>query len=420
MTKDNSILFFLLILLFSCDSQETKDLSTYTVSYSNFENIVTIDGVVEPVRSTTLNCPIYIEGVIAYVIEDGTYVEEGDTVCVIEVQELQTAYNQMLLSLENAEAGINKTKAELDMQYALLEAQVKNNEADTQIAQLDSLQLAYSTQNQRRIKELELEKVTIEKAKHQKKLHSLEIIQQSEIRKLELEIQNLRNRSKTMKEQLDALVLKAPCQGLATRAINPLTGNKLLVGDPVWSNMPLVKIPEFNEVKIKIMAPERDYKYINMNDSVYFTFDAMPGNMAFGKIIKKAPMGQPYKRGSKVKLFEVEASVDSLLTLPEPGFTANCHIVLKQIKDTLVVPQIAIFEEDSMKVVYIKRNRGFEMRQVETGLSSPKEAIITAGVQKDEILLLSKPKTSLVKKKTVLPVIAVDSIANPENEVVNK
>jgi multidrug efflux pump subunit AcrA (membrane-fusion protein) len=373
-------------------------IPTHTVSRRTFENSLYIDGYVEPVRSVTATCPPYIEGVVGFLVEDGTPVKAGETLCIVEVAELQTSYDQLKTDLENAEATLNKLHADLDMQYALLEAQVKNNEAETQIALLDSLQLKYATTNQVRIKELELQQVSINKARYEKKLQVLEIIRQSEIRKQELQIRQLDNRLRSAKEKLDALAVKAPQDGLAVRTVNPLTRKKLQVGDPVWHLMPLVNLPEFSAMKVKIEAPEIDYKYINMDDSVIFSFDAMPDNIAGGKIRMKSPVGQPHKEGSKVKFFEIEASIDTTLVMPDPGFTANCRILLKQVKDTLVVPQIAVFEIDSMKVVYVKQKKGFEMRPVSLGLSSPKEAIVASGLQGNEIIALAKPPGRLLKK----------------------
>jgi hypothetical protein len=393
----------LLTVIVSCTSLDSDKLSTYTVTRGDFENVLYIDGYVEPVRSTTANCPPYIEGVIGFLIEDGTYVKEGDVVCLVEVAELQTSYDTWVAALENAEVDLNMTRANMDMQYALLDAQVKNNEAETQIAQLDSLQLQYATPNQVKIKELELAQVTIQKNRFEKKLKALEIIQQSEIRTKELQVQQLVNRLQSAKEQLDALTVKAPKDGLAIRAVSPLTRQKLQVGDPIWHLMPLVNLPDFAAMKVKMQVSETDYKYINVKDSVIFSFDAMPDNQAWGKIEMKSPVGQQYKEGSKVKFFDIEVSIDSTLAMPEPGFTANCRIFLKQIKDTLLVPQIAVFEEDSMKVVYVKQGKQFDMYQVTTGISSPKEAIITAGLQGNEVISLVRPPASAIRKKQFLP-----------------
>ena len=403
MAKFNIALLFLLVFVSSCTFHENNDFSTYTTSRGTFESSIIIDGFAEPLQSSSAACPPYIEGVVSFLVEDGTLVNEGDVVCIVEVQELQTNYDQMLTNLENAQVELNKIRADLNAQYALLQAQVKTNEAETEIAHLDSLQLKYSTPNQARIKELELERVGIEKNRYEKKLKALEIIQQSEIRRRELEIQQFFNNAASAKSRLDALTVRAPKSGLAIRAIYPLTGKKLQVGDPVWHLMPLVTIPELSAMKIKIAAPEVDYRYINIGDSVIYTFDAMPENVAWGKITTKSPVGQQYKEGSKVKFFDIEASIDSALVTPEPGFTASCRIILQQVKDTLAVPQIAVFEEDSMKVVYIRRKNGYEVRQVLTGQSSSKEVIVTSGLQPNEVISLAKPPSNLVNKKVLLP-----------------
>jgi len=402
------LLISFVLLIISC-SQDTN-IATFTVSYGDFSNSLMIEGSVEPVLSTTLTSPRPCDGTIDILVEDGEYVEEGQVVCVIVWQEIQNEYDQIIIALENAEVGIIKTQADLNMQLALLEAQVRTNDADTRIAQMDSLQIAFMSLNQRLIKELELEKATIEKERYEKKLNALKVIQQSEVKKLELEIQRFKIRVAAMKEQLDALTLRAPKSGIVIRANNPLTGTKVKVGDPVWSGFPIATLPQFDQMKVKIQATESDFKMINVNDSVYYTFDAMPDNTGKGKILRKAPIGQPYKRGSSVKFFEIEASIDSVLVMPEPGFTANCRVIIKQADSVLSVPQIAIFEEDSMKVVFVQSKKGYERRQVLTDISSLKESVVSAGLEEGDIITLSKPKLSLVKELISLP----DSIVNKQ------
>ena len=389
------------LLALSC-TQDTK-MSTLTVSYGDFSNTLMIEGFVEPVLSATLSSPRNCDGTIEFLVEDGTFVEEGEVVCVIVFQNLQNQYDEMTMSLETAEVDFNKTKADLNLQFALLEAQVRTNDADTRIAQMDSLQLVFLSSSQRKIKEYELEKATIEKERYEKKLEALKVIQQSEVRKLELQIQRLKTNVQNLKDQLDALSLKAPRSGLFIRSNNPLTGKKLQVGDPVWSNFPIATLPEFKQMKVNIQASESDFKLVSVNDSVSYTFDAMPGNTGTGKILKKSPIGQPYKRGSTVKFFEIEASIDSVLTQPDPGFTANCKIIIKQAENVITIPQIALFDDDSMKVVFVQRKKGYEKRQVQTDISSPKELVITAGLMEGDVITLSKPKLSLIKELIALP-----------------
>jgi multidrug resistance efflux pump len=402
--KSGIYILSVLVLLTSCSSGEEGNHMTYTVTRGDFESTLTIDGYVEPLRSTTANCPPYIEGVIGFLVEDGTYVKEGDVVCIVEVAEMQTRYDQLKSNYEIEQVNLGKAQADLALRYALLDAEVKTNEAETQIARLDSLQLKYAPPNQVKIKELELQQVTIQKNRFEKKLAALEIIRQSEIKKQELKVRQLGNQLQSVKDRLDALTVKAPKDGLAVRATSMMTRKKLQVGDMVWHLMPLVNLPEFaGGMKVIIRAPEADYKYINVNDSVIFTFDAMPDNPAYGKIRMKSPVGQPHKENSKVKFFDIEASIDSVQAMPDPGYTASCRILLKQVKDTLVIPQIAVFEEDSIKVVYVQQGRKFDMQQVQIGLSSSKEAVIVSGLQGNEKISLMKPSSSYLRKKLLLP-----------------
>ena len=358
-------------------------------------------------------CPSDVDGTIIFLLEEGTRVEEGDIVCIIEDVNLAMHYDDMLLELENEKARINKVKADLAMQYALLEAQVKNNEADTKIAHLDSSQLEYSTPSQRRLKELELKRVAIEKAKFDKKLEALAVIQNSDIKRAELRIQRMENRVQSLKSKLDELVVRAPQNGLISLMINGMTGNKNQVGDNIWDGLPIVRIPNMESMKINITASEPDFKGINVGDSVYYKFDAMPGNIGWGKILQKSPVGKPLKRNSKVKVFEIEASIDSVLQMPDPGFSVVCNVVQKVVKDTIVIPQVAIFEGDSIKFVYVKQGKNFEVRQIQTSLSFPKEAVISAGLRRGEVVSLSKPQDSRIQGKVLLPKVQEDSI--PEN-----
>ena len=408
----SKIAFILFALLISCTSSENKDISTFNVTLRNFENSVMLEGFVEPIKTTTVMCPPRVDGVITYLVEDGTHVKAGDTICILEYQTMQTRYESLLTSLEDENVRLNKTKAELDSQYAMLKAEVESNEASVKISQLDSLELSYSPPNKRRIKELELEKTLIQKNQLTKKLKALDIINKAEIRKIELQIQRFSTQISTIKTILDALTVVAPIDGMAVISINRASGVKNTVGAAVWFGMEILKLPDLSEMKINIKAVESEFKAISVGDSVVYTFDAMPENIGWGKIKIKMPVGAPLKPGSKVKVFDLEASIDSVLTTPSPGYKANCKVILKQLKDTLVIPQVAIFEEDSLKVVYVKNNKGFEMRQISTGISSSKEIVVTAGLNENDVISLTRPNPSSVKKKVLLPVDSKKSLKN--------
>lgn len=390
-------------LVCACARHNIDEAALHIVSYSDFEKVISVDGFVEPVNSTNITCPPFVDGIILSITDDGTFVNEGDVICVLEDADMEGEYDRVVLALDNAKATLAKVRADLDLQYALLSAQTESNKADSEIARMDSLQFLYATPNQRRIMELQLESAAITEAKLNKKLEALAIIQQSEIRRWDVQINTLTERASSARKKMEALTVKTPKGGLMVRADSWLTGQKIKEGDNVWNNMPIATIPEMDKMKVKIRTGEHDFKQINVNDSVSYVFDAMPGNAAYGKITGKMPVGQPVSRGSKVKVFEIEASIDSVAELPEPGLSVLCRVVPQRIKNIIAVPQIAVFEQDSMKVVYVRGRKGYEMRQVETGASSLRNVVIAGGLGAGEVISLAKPEPSLVKKRTLMP-----------------
>lgn len=397
--KLKNLIYISLLLLISCQQNEGDFHSLYTVSRSDFEDALVADGTIESVNSLMVNCPQGVGGTIVYLVEDGTIVNEGDTVCKIEDPGMATELQDAQTNLEINKANLEKTYADQAMELALLEAQIQNNEAEKAITGLSEKQLEFSPENQRRIRELELKQAAIQNSRFEKKLRTMKIIQQTEIRRQLMGLQRVESRVKQIEERIASLTLTAPRSGLVIRGVNPISDRKFLVGDNAWEGLAIVMLPDMKQMKVRILAPEGIYKRMKTGDKVEYSFDAQPDNKAWGKITMKAPVGRPVERNSKVKVFEVEASVDSSLSVPTPGMSTRCRIVLQQVPDTLVVPQIAVFDRDSSKVVYVKSKKGYEMRKVVTAQSSPREIIITSGLKAGESISLSKPDDTKIEKQ---------------------
>lgn len=374
----------------------------FTIENTEFTDLLVVEGVVRPVNTSTIICPREVDGTIVYLAEDGSFVKEGDIICVIEDKNIENEYEEGLLNLETAIADLNKTQADLAMQFALLQAEVSRNQADSDLAQMDSLQLLYLTPNQRRIRELELQQGALNRLKLESRLRNLEVIQQSEIRKQEMAIQRRRSVLNKRLEQMEGLTLRAPADGMVLRTTHWATRTTITEGDPAWENMPLLSLPELYPMKVVIQANETDFKRMQVGDPVTFHFDAMPENIAWGTIIRKAPVGTPINRNSKVRLFEVEASIDSSLTTPPPGLSTRGSITLRKVENTIVIPQISVFEADSSKVVFVKKGNYYEQRQIITAESSPKMIVVTQGLSEGDVISLIRPSEKRIKEFTRL------------------
>lgn len=377
----------------ACSFDKRQLLPLYEVIRQPFEDVLTIEGYAESVRSEHIDCPPDVDGTIVSIVETGTMVNEGDVICVIEDVNIANNYERWKLNLESMHAELEKLIASHELEFALLEAQVRNNDVETLLAESDSLQMLYLNPSERRIKELQAERARIERAQLLKKLEATKGLQKTDVMKIERQIAKIERRLEGEREKMESLTLRAPKDGIVVRGRRwPWSEETWNIGDNVWNGRTVAVFPDFGNVKVLIYAQETEYKRIHEGDSVMYTFDAMPDNIGWGRITKLSPVGQTRTEGSAVKTFEIEATVDSLLSPVDPGLSVQCRVFLRYVPDTIVVPTISIFDRDSMKVVYVEHAGRYEERLVTLGEGSPRSTIISKGLKPGERIALVKPK----------------------------
>lgn len=393
-----SVLFFL-----SCKGGDGKNGVTYRTERKDYREEVVANGTAQSVSTLTIMVGPDIDGTIKYIINDGTLVHAGDTLCILEDHEMESRLDELLKLLEASEAERTKSSATYRMEHALQMARMETGLAEAEIASLDSLQLQFAPPLQRRIKELNLRRASIQQERARMNLRAMEVTWRVDSQRLETWMTHVRRRIADQRERLAGLTIRAPQDGLAIISESWREDRPLQVGDNVWEQMPLVLLPDVQNMEVVMMIPESDYKRINPGDPVDITFAADPDGQAWGHITKKMPVGVEASRGSKVKLFEVTASIDSTLSSVRPQSSARCRICLRLMKDTLVVPSVCIMDADSTKVVFVRSHTGHvEQREVEVAYASSAEAVVARGIEEGEDLLLLRPADGAIRKKTFL------------------
>lgn len=395
-----SILFsgMLLLILAGCQNINIKEFPVTEVTRDTFVDQIRVTGVLETPNSYSIICPdINADATIIYLIPDGSYVKAGDTVCILESRVIENNYLDALRNLETNKMEYNKSQADLELQYLMLQAQVKTIDNTTKIAMLDSVQMNFASPLRKRLMDLELQKSVIQKEKILKQLEFLKTINNSELQKMKLRIQQQETRVETAKSKLDKLTITSEKDGLALRDNTRSRDELTKEGDIVWDMMPLVKIPDLSVMQVNLTVSESHFKRINKEQPVSITIDAIPGIEMKGKIMTKEPMGKPIARNSRVKTFGVTTSIDSLIGDLKPGISATCNIILKQINDTLMVPFSSIFNKDSINVAYVLKENSFEERPVTLAMHNNKIAIVATGLKQNEMVSLIKPPERLIK-----------------------
>jgi HlyD family secretion protein len=408
-----SLLF--IICLFSCTGKKDNGIITFQLSKSDYVEKINVAGTVQAVINTPVMPPRNQIGqmTIVRLVQDGAFVKKGDTLCVLSSPEVESRYRELLTSIETLEAGLRKAEADIRLNTALLEAQLATSEAQLKISSLDSLQMKYATEVNQKLLELEMKKAVIEKQKTERKLAATKTIGEADIRQKRTSIMQEKMRAQTFADQISAMTIIAQRDGIVMRTESPRImvsgstgtgsfGGPVREGSVILLITPVLQFPDLSRMQVSADVAEADFRKIEKGQKAFITVDAAEKLVTTGKINRKSLSSSVAQRysGSKVKSYEVIIDVDSCHSKMKPGLSANCEIIIKEEKDTLFVPTIAIYERDSSKIVYVKGKKEFVPVKVETGTSGSSFTIITGGLKGDETIALTEPPNSLIVYET--------------------
>ncbi|NJK86348.1 MAG: HlyD family efflux transporter periplasmic adaptor subunit, partial [Bacteroidales bacterium] len=173
-------------------------------------------------------------------------------------------------------------------------------------------------------------------------------------------------------------------------------GVKIKEGDVVWDLRPIASVPDITGMIVNLKVNETHYKQIEINQKLEITIDAQPDIFLTGKIKSKSQVGKPVKRDSKVKMYEISATLDSSQFVTTPNLSTTCRIYVQELPDTLTIPIISVFEYDSSKIVYLAYGNKFKRQVIETGSHSNTQVIISKGLSEGEFIALNEPSLSMI------------------------
>ncbi|MFA6129094.1 MAG: hypothetical protein WC699_17480 [Bacteroidales bacterium] len=407
--------FVLFIFLPSCKPKQTN-LVTCDLSRTDFNEIITVTGTIQPVNSLSIMAPrgYYGNLTIGWVRPEGSHVVPGDSICVMKCDEMVQMLEDQIRKLEILKADFTKLEADNALNLAVLDARLKENQAGMSISKLDSVQMNYAPPVKQQLMKLELEKLKVQERKLQKKYLAEKAIDETEIRQMKSRIIQAENQVQSNQEKVKGLTLYATTTGILIAA--EMTGRVMVdfgdgnamelggypkPGGMIFSELPLMAVPELSEMQVKIEVQEVDYKRIEKGQKVTMIIDAANGLKTTG-LVKTKSMASKMKYISaeaKFKYYDIVVSVDSCHSQMPPGLSARCSILVNQVRDTLVVPSLAIFERDSVKVVYVADGDKFHPVPVETGLASSSQTIISKGLTGKETVALTEPSQNYIVKK---------------------
>ena len=395
----------LLIILASCKGKEVSDVQVTAVKKGTFMEELTEQGAVKAVNSISISAPIisYRYGAlkIARIVDDGKEVEKGDTIMIFDPSEIKRAIIQAEQQLEIARAEYDKLKSTQQSEIEDLEADLELARISQEISKINFEIATYEPEATKKEIKLKLESATIALNRAQEQIENKKVIHKEDLLQKSLTIRQLTSTLAEANSSMNNLFVVSPAKGIAIKELNWNTDQKWAVGDQPYSGSKIIELPDLSEMRAEVKINEVDVSKLLPGQKVEIRPDAYSDSIYAGKVESVANLAQNKDYKTKIKIFPVQIRISGQSKALLPGLTTSCKIIVSEIPNVLYIPLEALFNEQAMDYVYLKSGSGFKRRDIKTGAINTDYAIVTEGLEENDLIALSNPflKKEEVKEK---------------------
>lgn len=214
------------------------------------------------------------------------------------------------------------------------------------------------------------------------------------VKSLEAELQSLNDELKQRQEDVDNMVLTAPCPGVLIHGSPHYRRRKINIGETFWQGETVMTIPDLRVMQVLLQVHEADYSKLKLGQEATVTTDSYPGVLLPGEVTKIATVANAENNygSSEVKKFDVEVTLRTEGRQLRPGISAKCEIHIETRPKTLFVPLQAVFTEDGEQFCHLQSaTKGIERRKLKTGSSNDNWMEVTEGIAEGDRVLLYNP-----------------------------
>ena len=170
--------------------------------------------------------------------------------------------------------------------------------------------------------------------------------------------------------------IRAPIDGvIAERMIK--VGNTIKINDPVF------QVTRLDPLLADLFVPERDFNKLAAGLVAHLRVDALPGRFFTGVIARISPVVDPQTGTFKVTI-EVEDPSGAL----KPGMFGRVGIVYDVHRDAVLVPRVAVVDDQTEPAVFVVEEGLANRRPVTTGYAAGENIEILTGLEGGERVVI--------------------------------
>jgi HlyD family secretion protein len=380
------------------------EIPTATVKEADIQLKVLTTGFLRTQLSRAISAPPIAGGTLQIIqlARFGAQVHKGDV--VLEFDPSQQEYNlaQNRSDLLQAEQEIVKAKADAAVQAAedqtaLLKAKYAVRRAELDVSKNELLSKIDAQKNLLALDEAKRALAQLEQdiRSHSASNEAALAISEEKRHKARLDMDQAN-------ENINKMRITAPIDGLVVIHGNRdasggfffggMTLPDYHVGDQVNPGSSIAEVIDLSHLEVSAQVGETDRTNLKAGQSVDILVDPLPGETFPGKVLTVGgATSREFWDDPGQRKFDLAIELDSKDPRLRPGFAARLSIRGDQLSRAVSIPSEAVFEREGKKVIYYKRNRGFESQEVKVRALSEGRAILD-GIQPGTVVALVNPE----------------------------
>ena len=401
--------------------RDSTDTMVITVSpkQGEFEVVVNTTGELRSKNSTKIMGPTGARDVrlfnltIQTLVPEGTFVRKGDFVAELDRSEITSRLQDAQLQMQRVQAQYEQ--AQLDSSLTLTQARnnLENLEFQLEERQIAVDQSIYESPAVQRQTQIELDR-TRRQLEQDKENYKTRVRQaEARLREIATDLEKERNNLNRIQQLMSEFTVRAPETGMVIYA-RSWNGRKTTSGSGINAFDPVVaELPDFSVMESVTYVNEVDIQKVKVGQSVVVGLDAISDKRLTGRVMSVANIGEQ-RPNSDSKVFEVIIQVNESDTTLRPAMTTSNTIMVQKLPETIFVPLETIHTSDSLQFVYKREGLQTVRQQVFIGPMNENDAVILAGVNPDDRLLISAPPTGTSVNTSYLPAEVVEQFRAEE------
>jgi multidrug resistance efflux pump len=318
----------------------------------------------------------------------GTPVKAGDVVIEFDQSEQEERLETAKSELAQAEQEIAKMRADASVQSAQDDVTLLTARFDVRRAELDVQGGVLKSDIDQQKLLLTLEEAKNRLAQLQNDLKSRTASDRASLAVLEEKRNKARLQMDNAQRNIDNMKLRAPFDGLVAVKDNDMNNAawagvvvpEFRAGDTVFPGRQVAEVLHQSGIELVAKVNEIDRAHLNAGQKADVTIHAVQGKNlpATIKAVAGASRREVWSWNDPTRMFDVSFDVTgSDPASLRPGLTTQVRVTSAPIKGARYLPRQALFEQDGKPVVFVRRGRSYEPREVKVSHRTETHIVVT-------------------------------------------